>query len=577
MLFSVLTLGLLCGSTANAAKAEKPGFVEFSIYKAEKRSSDIVKAGIPAREKLVDAKLENKQFYYQIELGIGTPPQLIEFTIDTGSSDLWVMNSSNPYCTTNHLNKTGINCTNSLFDSTLSSTYQSLNIPFSIEYGDRTMANGTLVEDTISLGGIQITNATFAVANVVNSSTCVFGIGFIGNEAGAHVHKNGSGVYPTYFNVPTLMKQQNFIETNAYSLYLNDINAKEGSILFGGVDRAKYEGDLIVVPVFNNYAEYTDRPIQTRVMLNGIAVDGQSIADFNIAVLLDSGTSFAYLPEEIVNAMGNALGFVYDDNMGFYYGGFDTARNNVKKFNLDFSGAKIDIPLDDLLVGLTVDKNESPLVIDGESQAILAVGKADSDYLYILGDVFLHAMYAVFDIDHYEIALANAKVNVTESNIETIGASIPGAIQAPNYGHTSTNNSSFTIYARTPAFRPNATATAVSWSSASSNATTRSRSTSPCDGALITYSEANSWNFNDCGTPRPRAPKHSAVPCTPRMPPPSYPTMRPKNQEEVWVIGPNNELMPKYQYEEFYGVRKHSKPCENMYKLFHGFTGQLAH
>lgn len=575
-MFSVLTLGLIYGSTVSASKLRSPGFIEFSIHKAEKQFDDIVKAYLPTGEKLVDTKLENKQFYYQIELGIGTPPQLIDFTIDTGSSDLWVMDASNPYCTTNPLNDTGIDCTSSVFDSKLSSTFRWLDVPFGIEYGDSTMANGTLVEDTVGLGGIEITNATFAVATVVNSSTCVFGIGFIGNEAGAHVHRNGSGVYPTYFNVPTLMKQQNFIETNAYSLYLNDFHAKEGSILFGGVDRAKYDGNLTVVPVFNNYAEYTDRPIQTRVMFNGISVDSQSIAEFNIAVLLDSGTSFAYLPENIVDAMGNALGFTFDDDVGFYYGGIDTAKSNAKIFNLNFSGATIDIPLNDLLVGLTVNEDESPLVVDGEAQAILAIGKAESDYLYILGDVFLHSMYAVFDIDHYEIALANAKVNVTESDIVTIGASIPGAIQAPNYGQTSANNSTFVIHPHTPAISHNATSSS-SISAASSHATA-SQSTSPCDGTLTVHSKESSIDNAGFRTTKPRVPRHSPAPYTPWRSPLSYPTAKLDTEGEVWVIGSDNELRRKHQYKKVDGARETSnKPCNILYKLFNSLFGHSAH
>lgn len=437
---------------AGSVPFQFPKVVEFSIHKTRKHGPDLVKAAGSLHLPVGSVSLDNEQYYYQIQLEIGNPPQKADFTIDTGSSDLWVMSDKNPYCTDDPSNITGINCTDSVFHPELSHTYERLTTPFNIVYGDRTMANGTLGRDTLRLGdGLTVSNATFALADVVNSSTCVFGVGFIGNEANARVYNNGSGVFPTYFNVPTLMKEQELISTNAYSLWLNDVEAESGSILFGGIDRAKYEGNLWVLPVYNNYHKYTDRPIQTRVMLNSVTADGLPLADFQIPVLLDSGTSFAYLPPPIVHAMGSALGFIYDELLGYYFGSFEQALSNVQNFYLSFSGAIIEIPVRNLLISITEEDSETPIKVNDQAQSILAIGLAEDDYMYILGDVFLRSIYTVFDIDHYEIAIANAKMNATDSDIVTIGASIPGAIQAPSYTRTRASNTSIDLHSFSPA------------------------------------------------------------------------------------------------------------------------------
>jgi hypothetical protein len=53
-------------------------------------------------------------------------------------------------------------------------------------------------------------------------------------------------------------------ERAAFSLWLNDLNAGIGSILFGGVDTDKYTGDLISLPIVtDSYTNMKDRYLVT--------------------------------------------------------------------------------------------------------------------------------------------------------------------------------------------------------------------------------------------------------------------------------------------------------------------------
>jgi hypothetical protein len=69
------------------------------------------------------------------------------------------------------------------------------------------------------------------------------GVGFDTNEA---PNLSQDGRYPTVLDN---MKTAGIINRKAYSLYLNDLQANKGAIIFGGVDSTKYTGDLIALPL----------------------------------------------------------------------------------------------------------------------------------------------------------------------------------------------------------------------------------------------------------------------------------------------------------------------------------------
>jgi hypothetical protein len=69
------------------------------------------------------------------------------------------------------------------------------------------------------------------------------GVGYDTNEA---ENEASNGVYPS---VMDNLKSNGIIDRKAYSLYLNDLQANTGAIIFGGVDTTKYTGELVVLPL----------------------------------------------------------------------------------------------------------------------------------------------------------------------------------------------------------------------------------------------------------------------------------------------------------------------------------------
>lgn len=69
------------------------------------------------------------------------------------------------------------------------------------------------------------------------------GVGYDTNEAS---NPSPSGVYPSVLDN---LQSSGTINRKAYSLYLNDLQADKGAIIFGGIDSSKYSGDLVALPL----------------------------------------------------------------------------------------------------------------------------------------------------------------------------------------------------------------------------------------------------------------------------------------------------------------------------------------
>lgn len=463
------------------------GFVSFPITKGK---------GIPAKDappknlkfskilSNIPAALGNMVLQYNINFELGTPAQSFSAAIDTGSSDLWVVESSNPYCVQNGINNVTYNpgdeidCSSigGFFTSAKSSTYEDIRDDFYIQYGDYTFAQGAWATDVLHVGSAVLNNFTFGDASETNSSAAVFGVGYTTNEASNFVETN----YFTYNNLPVALKQQGLTESVAYSLYLNDIDSDEGAILFGAVDHDKYVGQLFEIPIVNPNEGLTWRN-GTPVPLLELVVDVNQV-DINLGycgnttsidtvtsegpliALLDSGTSFSILPSYIAQPIVNALNATLEgsEEEGYVYVADCSIASNPANFlSFYFSGVPVKVDLRQFLISNSTFYSDAI-----ENACIVGIDDAGSnDNNAILGDTFLRGVYAVFDLESNSIALAEANYNSTSTNIENISNGIPSALAASSVKSTISCPST-------------STATSASSSTASSNLTVTSGSAS---------------------------------------------------------------------------------------------------
>jgi hypothetical protein len=356
------------------------------------------------RQGYVEASLTNEATLYFMDVSIGTPPQKLHMHLDTGSSDLWVNVADSRLCESN-----GDPCSaGGTYNPNSSSTYQYLNSNFKITYVDGTGSSGDYVEDTVQFSGVTLKSQQFGIGYVSSSQEGIIGIGYPTNEVAVRYG------YEPYNNVPASLVEDGYINTNAYSLWLNDLDASTGEILFGGVNSGKYTGDLMTLPILpeidGQYAEFM-------IALTAMGESGNTgsiISNIAVAALLDSGSSLMYLPNEITKAIYKAVGAKYDPSQGAAF--------------VDCSLANSDATIDFTFSGVTIQVPWNELVIELDYNCIIGISPSNSQTA-VLGDTFLRSAYVVYDIANNEISLAQTDFNSNADNIQEIskGSEIPNA------------------------------------------------------------------------------------------------------------------------------------------------------
>ena len=390
---------------------------------------------------------------YVVEMEIGTPPQAAYFQLDTGSSDMCANEADSSYCesfsdesniwTSNYeLTATASEISSTAtsskayntpcsywgtFSPNVSSTFKYNETIFNISYADNMYYAGTYGTDVVSLGNITLSNFTFGVSNDTKMSYGILGVSLPSVEETDDIEDAlSSNTTPfVYENFPMALKSQGKIEKIAYSLFLNEPNARFGSILFGAVDKSKYSGQLYTLPMLQAYntldALYSGMFVTAQ---SAAIIDSKSgnktVSEVQFPVLFDSGTSTSVLPTEIADAIGRSFDGKYSsDDEGYI---FDCSKVNNTQLSIDFGGFNISANISNFVTPLTKD------------HCVLQI--LPSDTVSVLGDAFLVDTYVVYDLESHEVSVAQASFNNEEEDIEIISDSVPGATPAPGYSST---------------------------------------------------------------------------------------------------------------------------------------------
>ena len=326
--------------------------------------------------------------------------------------------------------------TSPIDDPTKSSTYKLVDAgAFSITYGDSSGAGGDYISDNVAIGGATIKPLEMGLAKSANLTQGLLGIGYTFNEA-SNTGASDSFEYP---NIIDSMVSQGFIDVNAYSLYLDDLDASTGSIIFGGLDTDKFHGNLVQMPVvphqFDNGTSYYS---DFGVALTSFKIAGKDLTPTGspIGPILDSGTSLTYLPTTIAQGIITQLG-AFDDSQNPEGSGFILVNCNLQSststFDFGFGGTDgsdsvtISIPYNEMVITpskLGADLNGyEPKGITFTDICILDVLPSDSAP-YILGDTFLRSAYVVYDLKNNIIGLAQTNFDSTSSNVVDFTASM---------------------------------------------------------------------------------------------------------------------------------------------------------
>lgn len=363
---------------------------------------------------------KNVGFYFT-ELGVGSSDEKITVLIDTGSADLWITaNDARCYKRADHevTSTTGAEtsgwavanssaCKNfGSFDWDGSLSFKRNTTDFDIVYADGTFANGFWGYDTVSIGNTIVNDVIFGVANQSSDIMGTLGLGMPGVELPV---LRGQQAYE---NFPQKLKNQGIINRLIYSLYLNKVNAKSGTVLFGAIDHEKYKGELVTLLILTNFSLFKNQVIVNTDSLEVVGKNNDSPILYNqllsnMAILLDSGTTTSGFLKKTLTKLAESLGG--GSMKSNYY--VDCSLVSKASLLMKIKNSTIQMPMSDFVYSYYGLCYLSFFELESEE---------NSSYI-IFGQDFLRHLYVVFDLDGLEISLAQAYYTKKE-DIEVVGS-----------------------------------------------------------------------------------------------------------------------------------------------------------
>lgn len=286
-----------------------------------------------------------------------------------------------------------------------------------------------------------IKNLTMGLATDTSITYGLIGIGYASNEASIETAQT---IYP---NLPVAMMEDGLINTIAYSLWLNDLGSSSGSILFGGIDTAKFVGNLTRIDIQLDQGEknFTEFAV-TLTSLEATSSSGTDILTSDklpLDAVLDAGTTLSYLPQDLSDKVWEEVGAEYDAESALALVPCSySSHSGHFTFGLAGSdGPRINVTMDELVFDLSEGgpSKFSSGPHKGKQSCVFGIQNQTSAPPYLLGDTFLRSAYVVYDLVNNQIGIAATDFNSTESNVvpfASSGAPIPSATAAPDQNET---------------------------------------------------------------------------------------------------------------------------------------------
>ena len=197
-------------------------------------------------------------------------------------------------------------------DSQASSSFQVVGPDdFNISYVDNTGAQGSYFTDNLLIGTRNLPDFQMGLASTTTIGIGIMGLGFSNSEA--NIFTGNGTQYP---NLPLALVNAGLITTPAYSLWLDDLNSSQGNILFGGIDTAKYDGELQSLEVYPN--QRRGNVTSFTVAFTSLSATSSTGTDtltppsYAHPAILDSGTTLTLLPDALAQQVFTELGATVD-------------------------------------------------------------------------------------------------------------------------------------------------------------------------------------------------------------------------------------------------------------------------
>lgn len=379
----------------------------------------------------VQTGFELEDSYYVAEISIGSERDIVKVAIDTTTSDLFVL--SNKGCEPLMMdNDNNYMCEFGTFNSSSSNTFKRNESADAFKISNpllgSNVSEGYWGYDVVRIGNTIINDLPFGIVNDSEAPIGVLGIGFPGLEVtnlpeyffGSQKQNNDDY---TYENVPIKFNLTGTIKTVAYSIYFTNVTGSSGSILFGGIDKAKFTGDLKSVDIVNTLQEeypHIDKPIRLDFTVDSLSVDSYNDEEdlheiespFNTTI--STLSTISSIPNEVLKKLAKELDLDQDDD-GYK---MECYLSDTRSVGFKMGDAIIHVPLSELVIRRE-DRTGCYFGIIGGSKNEL-----------VLGINFLRNAFVVPNYDDYTVSFAPVRFTneldiheITGSVTETSGVS----------------------------------------------------------------------------------------------------------------------------------------------------------
>lgn len=338
---------------------------ETSNIGKRQRAYRIVEPAETTQENSAGIWQDGSDFSYFVQVEVGSQDREMFMLLDTGAGTSWVMGSD---CDSTACQK------HELFNPEDSDTFETAASGFSVRYGTGSV-EGFKGSDTISIAGLDVP-FQFGVANDTSDDFNHFPFdGLLGLSLGAE----------TAESFMKTVQEQGGLDKNIFCVYLNRAadGPNTGEISFGGCNPDKQDGE------FGYTAVVESDDGAWAIPMDGLFYDGERAGDEGRTAYIDTGTTYVFGPQKDVEAFHKSIpGSSSSDGTTW-----KVPCDSDKEVEFSFSGKSYTVSSKDWLSSDS-DDNSCTSNIYGHEVVKGA---------WLLGDLFLKNVYAVFDADEKRI------------------------------------------------------------------------------------------------------------------------------------------------------------------------------
>ena len=358
---------------------------------------------------------DGQDYSYFSTMKFGSKETPMYMLIDTGSANTWVMGTE---CKSSSCE------VHNLFGPPDSTTLNVTKDPWSLTYGTGTV-EGVVASDTVAFANYSV-KIGFGLATTASDDFDSYPMdGLLG------LGRPSSNILGT----PTLMEvlaSKKELASNIVGIHLqrDSDDAKDGQITFGGVDKTKFTGDISYTKALANDSNW-------EIPVSDCAVNGVSANLTGRTATIDTGTTYILMPPTDAEVLMSLIPGAVGD--GEYY---NIPCTSTALIQFTFSGVTYSVGPKDYLGKAT----------GGLCASMVVAHQAFGPDQWILGDVFLKNVYAVFDYDKARIGFgakdgvasssSSAAATATSTKASTASASSGARASTSPFASSSSRSSS---------------------------------------------------------------------------------------------------------------------------------------